>query len=212
MTDFEDWLQQYNVEYLPTVVVLRADGIEKDRIVNFPGLTVEFIEFIDAAARGDNSFETWIEAYDHDPNNVATGYKLFMKYLYRGDLEQAIHVGRKILDRPELARSFPSDEEISESRKTVYGDVLYHLRTSIHRSNKATIFRYIPLFPEVRFAERAYWFVDRSIIRKVVISSSVQSLLEIALNHYPGSRALQKLITEYTFRNSGVFLPFTSPF
>lgn len=210
MAGFETQVERYGVEFLPTVVILRGDGEERDRIVNFPGLKLEFLQFIEAAARGDRSFEIWKEGFRGNPAAVDTGYRLFMKYLYRGDLEQAVLTGRQILDRPELAVSFPSYEDMSESRKSVYGDVRFHLRTSIHRSNKATIYRYIPLFPEIKFAERAYWFVARTFIRQQIGSPETQSLLNIALKHYPESRALKKLAREYAFRCAFLLLPFIS--
>lgn len=141
-------------------------------------------------------------AYVKDPDNIELSYRLFKKYIQRGDFKGIMSIGRKILDRPDLSKDRAVSDNSSKDQVTIYDDTRRHIRVTIHRSSRENILKTVPEFPEVKFSERVYKFVARTYISELE-SKEAERFFEDALTHYPGSSQLKTLYLEW--RNKRVF-------
>ena len=123
-------------------------------------------------------------------------YKLFKKYVQRGDLEGIVSVGKKILIRPDLSKKMRITDNFRKGRETVYEDTRYSIRTTLNRSRKADMLKYFYEFPDVRFSERAYRLVARTYVGGTA-SREADTFFDRALRMYPESSKLKKLFLEY---------------
>jgi len=191
--------KKYEIRHLPTLLLLGSDGIEIDRIIDLAGYRKQYLQILQDAREGINTYPTIFAQYEKNPDDILSAYKLFKKQIQRGDLNGIISIGRVILNRPDIAQKLSSVEPTRKRHKTIYEDVIYNIRTTLHRSRREDILRYINNFAEIKFSERAYRFVARSYLTGDTPGEARRFFLN-ALNHYPNSDVLKKYFEEYKNR------------
>jgi len=186
----------YHVKHVPTLLLLNPDGSEIDRIIDLAGYREQFLNFLKGAYAGKNTYPGLLAAYKKNPDDIRVLYRLFKKNVQRGDLQGIMSLGRKILDRPNRSKNMHVEQPMHQGRRTIYEDTRYHIRTTLHRSGKLDILKFMNDFPEVKFSERAYRFVARAYSNQTEWKGA-EAFFDNALRHFPESALLKKYFLDY---------------
>ena len=88
--------KKYGVRGYPTILLIRADGSEIDRLVGYmpPG---PFMESLEGYLKGVNTLGSLKSAVEKNPNDVSAQYNMAKKYAERNDLAAAAPYYEKVL-------------------------------------------------------------------------------------------------------------------
>ncbi|MFC1561955.1 hypothetical protein ACFL6I_27760 [candidate division KSB1 bacterium] len=190
------FIDSYDIEHIPTMLLVRPDGSEIDRIINVPGDRAQFSYFLRNTIDGTGSFQALLEIYERDPDDIEYAYALLKRYIQRGDLDQTATLARKILDSGEFAKNLMVDAPASAGRKSIYDDTRYLIRTNLNRAGQSYLFRYVNEFPEIRFSESVYMLIARNYAVGIA-SGETDDFFKRAFRDYPDSIPLKKIFTDY---------------
>jgi len=98
------FMKEHGVPGFPTVLMLKPDGVEIDRIVGFSGDGADYVKKLEAFAAGKDTFLSLTESLANDPDNRELVAKMARKRVARYELEEAVPHFRKLLELD------PSDE------------------------------------------------------------------------------------------------------
>ena len=150
-------MDSYQIEHIPTLLIIQVDGSEVDRIVDLPGDKDRYRQLLTLVYQGEGTYRQLLGAHDDDPRDVQTAYRLFTKHVYRGDLEGVVSVGRRILD----LRNGLTPEPMNPVDDDLIHTVHYTIRTTLYRAGREAVLQYFDLFPEVTFAKSVYRYLAR---------------------------------------------------
>ena len=71
-TDDEDevWFDQHDVNSTPSVLLLKADGREIDRIIEYDGSPEDFRDSLESIRQGKDTLLAVLESYEKDRDNI----------------------------------------------------------------------------------------------------------------------------------------------
>ena len=145
-------IRDYNISHIPSMLLLEADGVEIDRIIDLPGKRDQYLQFLINSRSGIDTYGKLLAVYEKNPDNIDGAFKLFKKNVQRGNLEEIIAVGKKILER----------ESASEkSQEQIFKQTRYFIRTILNRSGKEPFLKYFNDFPDIRFSKGGYKLLAR---------------------------------------------------
>ena len=188
--------QAYAVEYIPTLLLLKPDGTEVDRIIDLPEYGDQYLEFLDKAFRGKETPEALRNALEADPGNLRIAFNLFKKHIQRGDLEGMVLSGRHILDREKTSLELIDGAEAAQEEADIFLTTRYHIQTILNRAGREALLRYFHRFPDVKFSERAYRFLARHYASGPASQEAV-AFFRRAFQDYPDQNILKKRYLEY---------------
>ena len=114
----------YNVIGTPTVLFLRPDGGEIDRIVGFGGDKDEYFQTVQDYAAGKNTMLSLMDKYNANPDELEINYTLAKKYVDRFDTDKSI---------PYFAKVLELDPQDNQGYKT---EATYYMAVNEVRNNK----------------------------------------------------------------------------
>jgi len=184
--DYQNLYNTYKVQQIPSVVIVKPDGSEVDRIVDISNYKKQYTQFLIDSYEGKNTYASLKESCNKDPENIEIAFKLFSKNIERGEIEEIVKTGKTIL---EFEKKLDNDQ-LSENQKNIFKKTRYHIRTSLFRFGKDAVLKYFNEFPTVKFSVNIYRFLS------FTYSKSEQS--EKADNFY--AKAFQDFPDEYIFK------------
>ena len=188
--------KDYGIEHVPTLLLLKPDGTEVDRIIDLPEYGDQYLEFLDKAFRDDETPEALRHALEADPENLHIAFTLFEKHICRGDLEGMVTSGRYILDREETNTKIKGDTDSAQEEADIFLATRHHIRTVLNRTGGDALLRYFHRFPDVTFSQRAYRFLARHYARRPASHEAV-AFYQRAFQDYPDQNILKKRYLEY---------------
>ncbi|KPK88774.1 hypothetical protein AMJ80_10640, partial [bacterium SM23_31] len=188
--------EYYTIKHIPTLLIVKSDGTEIDRIINISGDKEYFLQFIKETGNGIGAFAKLRAAHEKDPADLEITYKLFKKYIQRGELEGVVRTGKKILERADSAKTIKIVKSESSSHTNIYDDTQYSIRTILNRSGRADLLKYFHEFPGIKFSLSVYKFLA-GIYSTGPQSEKAGLFFERAMNDYPGSFELGKQFVDY---------------
>lgn len=109
--------ERFEIRGTPTVVLLKPDGDELDRINGFDG-TDEFVASVKDYLAGNNLLSTFAAAVEKNPDDIEANFKLAKKYSSRWDDDKADTYYEKTIELdPENTKGFKTEATL---RRAVY--------------------------------------------------------------------------------------------
>ncbi len=109
--------ERYEIRGTPTVVLVKADGEELDRVNGFDGVD-EFVSSVKEYLSGNNLISTFISNVEANPDDVEVNFKLGKKYSSRWDDEKAYPYYAKAIELdPDDTKGFKAEATL---RMAVY--------------------------------------------------------------------------------------------
>lgn len=186
--------EAYNIEHIPTLLLVQPDGNEIDRIVDLANYRNRFLDFLKNALEGKNTVVEIRRSHEKNPDAVELQYRLFKKYVRRGDLEGMMSIGKKILRQESSAMNIPDTS--GKRQRGLFEETEHAIRTTLNRSSKADMLRYFSDFPDIRFSEKAYRFIARAYADSGE-SEEANAFFKRAIRDYPRSSQLQDIFVQY---------------
>jgi tetratricopeptide (TPR) repeat protein len=89
--------KRYNIQGYPTVVFLKSNGEEIDRICGWNGDKEKYFVTIQEYTQGKNTLAFFQNQFDKNPNDIETNYRLAKKYISHWDIFSAYPYFQNIL-------------------------------------------------------------------------------------------------------------------
>lgn len=153
--NYQKLYNRYKVQQIPSVIIVKPDGSEVDRIVDMSNYKKQYTDFLINSYEGKNTYADLKNSFETDPNNLEIAFKLFSKNIERGEIEEIVKTGKKIL---ELEKSY-KEKQVSEDQKYIFKRTRYHIRTSLFRFGKDAVLNHFSDFPTVKFSLNIYRFL-----------------------------------------------------
>ncbi len=182
-----DLIKFYHISHIPSMLLLKADGIEIDRIIDLPGGRDQYLQFLINSRRDIDTYGKLLAVYENDPDNLNSAFKLFKKNVQRGNLEEIITVGKKILEKESSAE---------KKQGQIFKETRYFIRTILNRSGKEPLLKYFIDFPDIRFSKGAYKLLAR-IYAKGGETDRAKHFFARAFRDYPENIDIKKYFMEY---------------
>ena len=184
--DYTKLFNTYKVQQIPSVVIVKPDGSEVDRIVDISNYKTQYTQFLIDSYEGKNSYASLKESLKKDPENLELALKFLSKNLERGKIEDIVETGKRIL----ALENRIDENQLTENQKDVFKKTRYYIRTSLFRFGREAVLNYFSEFPSVKFSKNIYRFLAFN------YSKSEQS--QKADNFY--SKAFRDFPDEYIFK------------
>lgn len=130
--------ESYDINATPTVMVLKPDGSEVDRVVGF-GDADEFQEELDEAFRGPDNYVNLLERHGKNPDDFVTAFKLARKYDGMYSPEKAklsLDLYKAILKKPEKAKALSVPRRGSDEKINLYEYTKYSMAGAVRYTNR----------------------------------------------------------------------------
>lgn len=189
---FHQLQNSYNIKHIPSLLIITPYGTEIDRIIDISNYKKQYTEFLKNAFEWKNTYTDLTEAFEKDSNNVELAYKLFMKNMERGEIEQIVKTGKKIF---ELENKI-NEDQLTKIEKTIFKDTRYYIKTSLYRFGKEAILRYFSEFPNVKFSKNIYRFLAFTYSKREQ-SENADNFFVKALKDFPDEYDFKKYFLQY---------------
>ncbi|MFC1492904.1 tetratricopeptide repeat protein [candidate division KSB1 bacterium] len=149
---YQDLSNKYSVRATPTVLILKSDGTEVDRVVGFSPPAEEWKEkYLDNAYKGENTLLNLKKAYDRNPADLDVNIKLMQKFERQYNFETAGQYAKNILNYSEDARAVSLNYRGGDIETSAY-EMAKFIFSNIDPEKS---FEYIQEFRDSKLADRA---------------------------------------------------------
>lgn len=188
----QDLIRDYNISHIPSMLLLGADGVEIDRIIDLPGKRDQYLQFLINSRSGIDTYGKLLAVYEKNPDNIDGAFKLFKKNVQRGNLEEIIAVGKKILE---------TESASEKSQEQIFKQTRYFIRTILNRSGKEPFLKYFNDFPGIRFSKGGYKLLARNYAKGGYAeggeTDQAKHFFARAFKDYPENIDIKKYFLEY---------------
>lgn len=179
----------YNVIGTPTVLFLKPDGGEIDRLVGFGGDKDEYFQTVQDYAAGKNTLSSLLDKYKANPLEIEINYTLAKKYVDRFEMDEA---------PPYFAKVLELDPKDNRGYKT---EATYYMALNELRNNKnpEPIISFIATHKEEKYIAEAFPNLAVYYVRAKENDKALETYLE-AVEKLPNNVGMIHGYAGYVFR------------
>ncbi|MFC2166261.1 tetratricopeptide repeat protein [Acidobacteriota bacterium] len=188
----EEWgpvKEKLNTLGTPTVVLLKSNGEEIDRICGFEGEKDEYLQTIKDYSAGKNTISVFLSRLEKDPESVDFNFKVGKRYVDRWQLDQA---------HPYLTKVLALDPKDTKGFKA---EATYNLAEFELRNNKNVVpmQKFIVNTKDEKFLSQGYSFLAFHYLGQNDKEKAVEIVKE-ALTRLPDNMNMQAQYASIIFR------------
>ena len=179
----------YNVRGTPTVLFLKPDGDEIDRLVGFGGDKDKYFQTVQDYATGKNTLSSLLDKYNANPDELELNYTLAKKYVDRFEMDKAPPYFIKLLELD------PQDAQGYKIEATYY----LALNEIRYNNNPEPIKKFIASSKEKKYLAEAYPHLAVYYVRSKENDKALETYTE-AMQKFPDNVGMIHGYAGYVFR------------
>jgi tetratricopeptide (TPR) repeat protein len=151
------------------------------------------MDFLQESSDGVGSLVKLRAEREKNPNDLLIEYKLFRKYIERGDVDGVVSSGKRIILRAEEAKSIKNK---IGGRNNILDDTKFSIRTVLNRSGRAEMLKYFDDFPGIKFSLSAHKLLA-DIYSLGPVTDRTGRFFDRAIENYPVNVELKIRFVDY---------------
>ncbi len=182
-------MEKYNVRGYPTTLVLKPNGEEVDRIVGFGGKREAFVQRLMDYANGENTLESLLEVLKSSDADVETQFAVAQKFNLRGNIEQAAHHYKKVID-------MDPENNAGHLMEAKYNLAVFDIRKN---KNFQSLEKFLKNTTDEIYLKRGYSKLAREYSRLNRTDDAVNAFEQL-LRHFPGDASMMNSFAWFIFK------------
>jgi tetratricopeptide (TPR) repeat protein len=181
----EVWFDRHDINSTPTVLLMREDGREIDRVLGYDGSPEEFRDSLESLRQGKDTLLAVLEAHERDPDDLVLAAELAKKYWQRWAFTRMRTYGEIVLRRPEEARQAMIALDDRGGQASGFEFASY---TLIYEDVERVL-DFLTEFPETKLREAAFEKLS-SYLARADDAERTLAVYDALMARYPGAPGL----------------------